>query len=77
MRSSGPAADSKARRAGGETPTGLARPRYARTGESVERPIVFVIDDDESVRRSLERLLRSVWLDVQTFGTAREFTRIR
>ena len=73
MRSSGPAADSKARRAGGETPTGLARPRYARTGESVERPIVFVIDDDEAVRRSLERLFRTVWLDVQTFGSAREF----
>jgi FixJ family two-component response regulator len=38
-----------------------------------EMPIVFVIDDDDSVRRSLERLLRSVKLDVQTFGTAREF----
>jgi FixJ family two-component response regulator len=57
--------------------TALASQRDAGTGESVERPIVFVIDDDESVRRSLERLLRSVWLDVQTFGTAREFTRIR
>jgi FixJ family two-component response regulator len=32
-----------------------------------------VIDDDDSVRRSLERLLRSVDLDVQTFSTAREF----
>jgi len=42
-------------------------------GEPVDRPIVFVIDDDDSVRRSLERLLRSVDLDVQTFTSAREF----
>src|SRR6266850_2303646 len=28
-------------------------------GEPVDRPIVFVIDDDDSVRRSLESLIRS------------------
>lgn len=37
------------------------------------RPIVFVVDDDESVRRSTERLIRSAGLDVQTFTSAREF----
>src|SRR6266581_2587460 len=35
--------------------------------------IVFVVDDDPSVRRSTERLLRSAGLKVQTFGSAREF----
>ena len=28
--------------------------------EAADKPIVFVIDDDDSVRRSLKRLLRSV-----------------
>ena len=37
--------------------------------------IVFVVDDDPSVRRSTERLLRSAGLKVQTFGSAREFLR--
>jgi FixJ family two-component response regulator len=37
------------------------------------RPIVFVIDDDESVRRGLDRLLRSDGLDVECFASSREF----
>ncbi len=36
-------------------------------------PIVFVVDDDESVRKSLARLLRSVDLEVQTFPTPAAF----
>ncbi len=56
-----------------DMPRGSPSPRSAETGEPIDRPIVFVIDDDDSVRRSLERLLRSVELDVQTFSTAREF----
>ncbi len=36
-------------------------------------PIVFVIDDDESVRRSLERLVRSVGLKVETHASADSF----
>lgn len=35
--------------------------------------IVFVVDDDPSLRASTERLLRSVGLRVQTFASAREF----
>jgi FixJ family two-component response regulator len=54
-----------------ETSRSSAAPRPG--GETGDQPIVFVIDDDDSVRRSLERLLRSVGLDAQTFGTAREF----
>jgi two-component system, LuxR family, response regulator FixJ len=37
------------------------------------RGTVFVVDDDLSVRRGLERLLRSAGLRVQTFATARDF----
>ena len=34
---------------------------------------VFVVDDDASVRRSTERLLRSVGFSVHSFGSAQEF----
>jgi FixJ family two-component response regulator len=36
-------------------------------------PIVFIVDDDLSVRRSTERLIRSAGLKVQTFTSANEF----
>jgi FixJ family two-component response regulator len=35
--------------------------------------IVFVVDDDLSVRRSTERLIRSAGLEVQSFQSARDF----
>lgn len=35
--------------------------------------IVFVIDDDESLREALKSLIRSVGLRVETFASAREF----
>lgn len=38
-----------------------------------EEPIVFVIDDNSSIRQALERLIRSVSLKVKTFESAREF----
>lgn len=40
---------------------------------SEQDPTVYVIDDDELVRGSLERLVRSVGLGVQSFASAREF----
>ena len=40
---------------------------------SEQQPIVFVIDDDPSVREALDSLLRSVALKVQLFGSAQEF----
>jgi FixJ family two-component response regulator len=36
-------------------------------------PIVFVVDDDKAVRKSLERLIKSVGLTVEAFSSAREF----
>jgi FixJ family two-component response regulator len=36
-------------------------------------PIVFVVDDDPSVRRSIKRLIGSVGLQVELFGSAQEF----
>jgi FixJ family two-component response regulator len=38
-----------------------------------ERPTVFVVDDDASIREALKNLLRSVGLAVETFGSAQEF----
>jgi len=40
---------------------------------SEKRAVVFVVDDDPSMRRSLETLLRSVGLDVHVFPSAQEF----
>src|SRR6202140_3569761 len=42
-------------------------------GPSDAEPIVFVIDDDESIREALKSLLRSVGLRVELFGAASEF----
>jgi FixJ family two-component response regulator len=36
-------------------------------------PIVFVVDDDRSIRASTERLVRSIGYAVQTFASAGEF----
>jgi FixJ family two-component response regulator len=38
-----------------------------------ERPIIFIVDDDPSVRRALRRLVRSWGWDAQTFASADEF----
>src|SRR5207302_7956829 len=35
--------------------------------------VVFVVDDDPSVRRAIQRLVESVGLQVQLFGSAQEF----
>ena len=38
-----------------------------------ETPIVYIVDDDEAVRSSLRMLMRSVGLQAQALGSAREF----
>jgi FixJ family two-component response regulator len=37
------------------------------------RPIVFVVDDEPAICLSLQRLVRSVGLEAQTFSSAQEF----
>jgi FixJ family two-component response regulator len=49
--------------------------RSARQPATAEAPIVFVVDDDESLREALRSLFRSVSLRVETFGSAAEFLR--
>jgi len=49
--------------------------RSARQPAAAEAPIVFIVDDDESVREALRSLSRSVSLKVETFGSAAEFLR--
>ena len=39
----------------------------------MDEPVIFVVDDDESVCRSLRRLIQSVGLHVRTFNSANEF----
>ncbi len=38
-------------------------------------PIVFVVDDDQAIRRSLKWLIESVGLQVETYASADEFMR--
>lgn len=40
--------------------------------EAVKEPIVFVVDDDLSMRRALTNLIQSVGLEVEAFGSATE-----
>jgi FixJ family two-component response regulator len=48
------------------------RPTPPRGLASGEQPIVYVIDDDESMRRALTNLFQSVSLRVEVFGSAPE-----
>ena len=48
------------------------KPAVKASGKSAG-PIVFVVDDDVSVREGLSSLIRSVDLNVKTFSSAREF----
>jgi len=41
------------------------------------RPTVFVVDDDESMRKALSNLVRSVDLQVETFASAPEFLDVK
>jgi FixJ family two-component response regulator len=38
-----------------------------------DSPVVFIVDDDASMRRSIQDLLASVGLDSKTFATPKEF----
>ena len=49
------------------------RPASPHTLAGADEPVVFVIDDDASVREALSNLFRSVGLRVEVFGSAHEF----
>jgi len=49
------------------------RPASRDTLTSAEEPVVFVVDDDASMRDALSNLFRSVGLRVEVFGSAHEF----
>src|SRR6195256_1460434 len=48
------------------------RPKSSPEAASARESIVFVIDDDESMRRALTNLFQSVGLEVEVFGSAPE-----
>ena len=48
------------------------RAKSSHEPASAREPIVFVIDDDESMRRALANLFQSVGLRVEVFGSAPE-----
>ena len=48
------------------------RPTPPRGPESGEQPIVYVIDDDEAMRRALTNLFQSLSFRVEVFGSALE-----
>ena len=37
------------------------------------RPQIYIVDDDDSVRRAMKRLFRSAGMEVRTFASAQEF----
>src|SRR5688572_28871337 len=43
------------------------------TPANIENPVVFIVDDDASVRQALANLLQAVELEVETFATAEDF----
>ena len=48
------------------------RSKPSREAVSASEPLVFIVEDDESMRRALSNLFRSVGLEVQLFGSASE-----
>jgi FixJ family two-component response regulator len=48
------------------------RPKSSHQPTSAREPIVFIVEDDESMRRALSNLVQSVELEVEVFGSASE-----
>ena len=55
------------------TITAITRTRFQASSAPDTRPIVFVVDDDISVRESLELLIQASGWRAETFASAREF----
>ena len=41
--------------------------------QTIEKSVVHIVDDDESLRRAVDSLCRSVGLQTRTYGSAQEF----
>jgi FixJ family two-component response regulator len=50
----------------------MERPKPPREPVGAREPLVFIVEDDESMRRALSNLFQSVGLQVQVFGSASE-----
>jgi FixJ family two-component response regulator len=48
-----------------------------KPAKNEEQPVIFVIDDDESLRDALKRLFRMIGLRSETFATSAEFLKIK
>ena len=48
------------------------RPKPSGEPVSAREPLVFIVEDDESMRRALSNLFQSVGLEVEIFGSASE-----
>jgi FixJ family two-component response regulator len=51
------------------------RPRSSKDSAGAKQPLVFIVEDDESMRRALSNLFQSVGLEVEVFGSASEMLR--
>ena len=48
------------------------RPKSSNESASKKEPLVFIVEDDASMRRALSNLFQSVGLEVEVFGSASE-----
>jgi FixJ family two-component response regulator len=48
------------------------RPKPSHQPANAREPLVFIVEDDESMRRALSNLFQSVGLEVELFGSASE-----
>jgi FixJ family two-component response regulator len=51
------------------------RPKSSKDSAGAKEPLVFIVEDDESMRRALSNLFQSVGLEVEVFGSASEMLR--
>src|SRR4029453_13002727 len=58
---------------GGRAMAPEGRPQASGLGDVMPAPLVYIVDDDTDVRRSIQRLLLSVGLVSETFATADDF----
>ena len=53
------------------------RGKPSREPAGAREPLVFIVEDDESMRRALSNLFQSVGLEVEMFGSASEMLQAR